>query len=406
MKEFARIARYCLHTEPKQRPAMAEVVVKLESILSQETEIANSDDSEEGFIYKLRSLFTGKVDDAIESKYDFSRYHDLIRIEVDTAIGSSKDGSFRTFTYSELASATNDFMEEVLSPTLNESIYKGWVDERTYAPTKCGIGLPIYVRKIVSLSQKKVIKLKNFNHSKFVKLLGYCCNKEELFCVYEFIHGKSLDKYLYREQATTSLSWLARLNIAIGAAESLLYLHKRNQAAYSQFKTSHILVDTDFNARLSDFSFVSYSFQIDRYYAAPEWFRYRADRFESLFQEEDTFVSLHGLSPADDFTMKNEIYAFGVVLLEILTGMMVYDEERPVGKENLVEWAMPLLANEVNLRMIMDPQLQHNDCPPKGAFKLAQLVLNCLHGKKDERPSMEEILLVLNQCYQEEIERV
>ncbi|CAH1423829.1 unnamed protein product [Lactuca virosa] len=111
-------------------------------------------------------------------------------------------------------------------------------------------------------------------------------------------------------------------------------------------------------------------------------------------------------STLTDFSMKNEIYAFGVVLLGILTGMMVYDEERALKKENLVEWVIPLLADEVSMKIIMDPQLQHNDCPPKGAFKLAQLVLNCLHPKKDEHPSMEEILQVLNRCYHEEIKIV
>ncbi|CAH1447751.1 unnamed protein product [Lactuca virosa] len=330
LKEFAKVARYCLHTKPKQRLTMAEVVVKLESILSQETEIANSVVSEEGFIYKLRSLFTGKVH---------------------TGIRWNTDQTCRTFTYAELASATNDFKEGVLSPTLNEAVYKG------YAPTESGVGLAMYVRRIEILLYQTV-ELKRFNHPRFVKLLGYCSKKEELFFVYEFIHGKSLAKYLYG----------------------------------------------DFNARLSDFAFDSYVFQMDRYYAAPEWFRYRADRFDRY---EETYDILHGLSPTDDFAMKNEMYAFGVVLLEMLTGMKVYDEERPLGKEDFVEWAIPLLADEVNLRMIVDPQLhQHNDCPPKGAFKLAQLVSTCLHPEKDKRPSMEDILQVLNHCYQEEINTV
>ncbi|KAL7607106.1 hypothetical protein Lser_V15G20198 [Lactuca serriola] len=376
LKEFAKVARYCLHTKPKQRLTMAEVVVKLESILSQETEIANSIVGEEGFIYKLRSLFTGKVH---------------------TGIKWTTDQTCRTFTYAELASATNDFMEEVISPTLNEAIYKG------YAPTENGVGLAMYVRRIEILLYQTV-ELKRFNHHRFVKLLGYCSKKEELFCVYEFIHGKSLARYLYGEPGTTLLSWDARLNIAIGACEGLLYVHKKNQAAYSQFKTSHILVDTNFNARLSDFAFDTYVFHMDRYYAAPEWFRYRADRFDT---SEETYDILHGLSPTDDFAMKNEIYAFGVVLLEMLTGMKVYDEERPVGKEDFVKWAIPLLADEVNLRMIMDPQLhQHNDFPPKGAFKLAQLLSTCLHPEKDKRPSMEDILQVLNHCYQKEIKTV
>ncbi|KAL4582335.1 hypothetical protein LXL04_006882 [Taraxacum kok-saghyz] len=68
----------------------------------------------------------------------------------------------------------------------------------------------------------------------------------------------------------TSLSWVARLKIAIGAGEGLLYLHKRNSPAFSQFKTKFILVDTDFNARLSDFNFDPHMFQLEAYYAAPE----------------------------------------------------------------------------------------------------------------------------------------
>lgn len=99
--------------------------------------------------------------------------------------------------------------------------------------------------------------------------------------------------------------------------------------------------------------------------------------------------------------MKSEIYAFGVVLLEIITGMMVYDVQTPLGNKHLVEWATPLLSHEVNLGIIIDPQLQHNGCHPKGAFKLVQLVSNCLQPAQDERPSMEEIVQVLCRCYKE-----
>ncbi|MFS7989756.1 putative non-specific serine/threonine protein kinase [Helianthus anomalus] len=82
------------------------------------------------------------------------------------------------------------------------------------------------------------------------------------------------------------------------------------------------------------------------------------------------------------FMLKGEIYSFGVVLLEILTGMKVFDQNRPKGKENLVEWATPLLAHEANLGMILDPQLQENNHPPKGASMLAQLVSSCLQQER------------------------
>ncbi|KAL4582350.1 hypothetical protein LXL04_006897 [Taraxacum kok-saghyz] len=363
LKEFARIAGHCLNTQPKQRPTMAEVVFKLESILSQEREIANSVVDEERFVYKLRSLFTRKDDAAIESESDFNMY-------------------------AELESATNSFMELVYSPALNEYIFEGWVD---------------VCNNVSVVTWKRPIKLKRFNHPNLVKLLGYCLNIDDLFCIYEDISGLPLVEYLYGEAGTPSLSWVARLSIAIGAAEGLIYLHKKKQPAYSQFKTNFILVDTDFNARLSDFVFEPHKFELNQYYAAPEWFHYHRKSFEGRFlwrpPEDSTFIF-------KDFAVKSEIYALGVVLLEILTGIKVYDERRPFGKEILLEWALPLLRNEVNLGMIMDPQLQHNDCPPKGAFHLAQLISNCLQREQDKRPSMEEILEVLRHCYQEEIKTV
>ncbi|MFS7989766.1 putative protein kinase RLK-Pelle-RLCK-VIIa-2 family [Helianthus anomalus] len=104
------------------------------------------------------------------------------------------------------------------------------------------------------------------------------------------------------------------------------------------------------------------------------------------------------------FGVKSEIYSFGVVLLEILTGMKVYDYDRPVGKQNLVKWATPLLAHEVNFEMILDPQLQDNNNPPKGAFMLAELVSKCLQPTQDERPSMKNIFQVLNECYIEQFD--
>nr|KAJ0212502.1 hypothetical protein LSAT_V11C400221350 [Lactuca sativa] len=121
----------------------------------------------------------------------------------------------------------------------------------------------------------------------------------------------------------------------------------------------------------------------------------------SLIPSYQTHVSMADQSNTTltGFSIKIEIYAFGVVLLEILTGMKVYDKRRPLGKQNLVEWAIPFLEDEVNMRMIMDPQLQHNDSSPEGAFKLAQLVLKCLQLKQDKRPSMEYILQVLHHCY-------
>ncbi|KAI3496434.1 hypothetical protein L1887_38796 [Cichorium endivia] len=195
----------------------------------------------------------------------------------------------------------------------------------------------------------------------------------------------------------TSLSWVARLKIAVGAAQGLSFLHQRKHPAYREFKSNFILVDTDFNARLSNYevedSFInstSHLFQMDVPNTTAEWSGYHADKLDGLIK----------LPTEDGVGLKREIYDFGVVLLEILTGK-VHDVRRPLGKQKLVKWATPLLE-EVNIGMVMDPQLQHN-YSLNGAFTLAQLVLNCIQPSEAKRPSMEEILQVLYQCYQDQM---
>ncbi|GKB94248.1 probable receptor-like protein kinase, partial [Tanacetum coccineum] len=152
LKEFASIACRCLHDQPKQRPTMAEVVVKLDFILSQERESAKEIAGRKGL---------------------------------------------RCFTFAELERATNYFSEKDYSTTVGGTICKGWVDKRTYAPTESGIGLRMYVTKRLTAMSELNLKAEEYNHPNLVKLLGYCLNEKELLCVYEHISDPSLDKLLF-----------------------------------------------------------------------------------------------------------------------------------------------------------------------------------------------------------------
>lgn len=93
--------------------------------------------------------------------------------------------------------------------------------------------------------------------------------------------------------------------------------------------------------------------------------------------------------------MTSNVYSFGVVLLEILTGRRAIDRERPTGRISLVEWALPFLHDEIKLKKIMDPKLA--DHCPKASFHLAGLILKCLEFDHRIRPSMEEVLETLHQ---------
>ncbi|CAH1449600.1 unnamed protein product [Lactuca virosa] len=347
----------------RSKSVMSDVAVRSKFVIPDVTGGSNSVIS--GVAVESKSLMSGvavgsksvKQDDKVLSKSDFSAQN----------IPKSTTGSIRIFTYDELVSATNDFKDMERSPTSYGSIYKGWVDEKSYAPTKCGVGLAIYVRKEEILTWKNPLD----------------------FHLTDWIHVNYFDAAPDR----TPLSWAARLKIAQGAAKGLSFFHQRNHPAYNSFDGNHILVD-----RVMYTAFDLLAFCMEKTIYLPQ--------LAALLSKETNWMVFLDLCPGDESGVQSEIYAFGVVLLKMLTGMKKYDERIPLQQKNLMEWATPLLANEVNLGMIMDPQLQHNDHPPKGAFQLAQLVLKCLQPTRGKNLSIEEISQALYQCYKKEITSV
>nr|KAJ0195652.1 hypothetical protein LSAT_V11C700367070 [Lactuca sativa] len=273
-----------------------------------------------------RSKFV-KQDGKVVSKSEFSAHH----------IQNFTTGTIRTFTYNELVSATNDFKDMERSPTSYKSVYKGWIDENSYAPTECGVGLAIYVRKeeiltwkalnyIDNLAMQLDLNLLEFSHPNITRLLGYCLSNVTMFWVYELFPGISLDDLLFKEPDTTILSWAARLKIAQRAAQGMSFFHQRNRPTYNSFDGKHILVDRDFNARLSDY-------EIDNLLAPPG---------RSTFER----------NKSNETGVHSEIYDFGVVLLKMLTGMKKYDERIPLDHKILMEWATPLLTNKIDPNFI------------------------------------------------------
>ncbi|KAF8026314.1 hypothetical protein BT93_F2950 [Corymbia citriodora subsp. variegata] len=167
----------------------------------------------------------------------------------------------KMYTLAELKSTTQNFGPHAL---LGEGgfggVFKGWVDERTLAPSKVGTGIPVAVKKLnpdglqgLEEWQSEVKFLGKFSHPNLVRLLGYCREDNHLLLVYEYLQRGTLENYLFRKGAEP-LPWEVRLKIAIGAARVLDFLHAlKNNVIYRDFKSSNILLDADYNARLSDF---------------------------------------------------------------------------------------------------------------------------------------------------------
>ncbi|KAK1572028.1 hypothetical protein Q3G72_026489 [Acer saccharum] len=242
---------------------------------------------------------------------------------------------------------------------------EGWIDEHSFAATKPGTGMVIAVKRLNQESSQghkewlaEVNYLGQLYHPHLVKLIGYCLEDEHRLLVYEFMPRGSLENHLFRRGSYFQpLSWNLRLKAALGAAKGLAFLHSaETKVIYRDFKTSNILLDSSYNAKLSDFglakdgptgdkSHVSTRVMGTYGYAAPEYLA------------------------TGHLSAKSDVYSFGVVMLEMLSGRRAVDKNRPSGEHNLVEWAKPYLANKRKIFRIIDNRLE-GQYSLEGAHKL------------------------------------
>ncbi|KAG6479142.1 serine/threonine-protein kinase RIPK-like [Zingiber officinale] len=290
------------------------------------------------------------------------------------------------FKLAELHVATQGFAQSnFLGKGGFGPVYKGFVDEKI----KPGVAARTVAVKQLDLEGKQghkewlteVIFLGQLKHPNLVKLIGYCCEDEQRLLVYEFMTRGSLEKLLFKRYCG-SLPWSTRLQIAIGAAKGLAFLHDLEKPViYRDFKASNILLDSDYKAMLSDFGLakdgpegdethVSTRVMGTQGYAAPEY-----------------ILTGH-------LTVKSDVYGYGVVLLELLTGQRSVDKNRPMRKQNLVEWARPILNDPRRLNQLMDPCLD-GQYSIQGAQKVAAMAYQCLSQNPKSRPHMSTVVETL-----------
>ncbi|KQK23335.1 serine/threonine-protein kinase RIPK [Brachypodium distachyon] len=294
--------------------------------------------------------------------------------------------NLHVFTIAELRAVTRDFsMTNFIGEGGFGPVYKGYVDEKV----KPGLRAQPVAVKLLDLEGNQghnewlteVIFLGQLRNPHLVKLIGYCYEDEHRLLVYEFMTRGSLEKHLFKKYAA-SLPWSTRLKIAIGAAKGLAFLHEaENPVIYRDFKTSNILLDSDYKAKLSDFGLakdgpeedethVSTRVMGTQGYAAPEY-----------------IMTGH-------LTAKSDVYGFGVVLLELLTGRKSVDKSRPPREQNLVDWARPYLNDPRRLDRVMDPNLA-GQYAGRAAQKAAAVAYRCVSLNPKSRPHMSAVVEAL-----------
>ncbi|XP_023515017.1 receptor-like cytoplasmic kinase 176 isoform X3 [Cucurbita pepo subsp. pepo] len=304
-----------------------------------------------------------------------------------------QSSNLKNFTYNDLKTATRNFRpDSVLGEGGFGSVFKGWVDEQSFAATKPGTGLVIAVKRLNQEGFQghrewltEIDYLGQLHHPNLVRLIGFCLEDEHRLLVYEFMPRGSLENHLFRRSAHFQpLSWSLRLKVALGAAKGLAFLHSEEaKVIYRDFKSSNILLDSDYNAKLSDFglakdgptgdrSYVSTRVMGTYGYAAPEY-----------------MITGH-------LTAKSDVYSFGVVLLEILSGKRAIDKNRPSGEHSLVEWAKPYLTSKRRVLQMLDTRIE-GQYSTAGALKAAKLAIQCISTEPKLRPNMNSVVKALEQ---------
>lgn len=209
------------------------------------------------------------------------------------------------------------------------------------------------------------------HHPNLAQITGYSEAPGERIIVMEFQGMLSLDFYLYRNpDGSNLLDWNRRLRIAAGAARGIEYLHETMapHIVHGRIKPSNILIDAKFNAKLCDYG------------------------LQFLVPKESGKVMAAGYDDEELYCKESDVYGFGVVLLELLSGRRSSDEEQ--GLINIVDWALPLIK-QMNFSELLDPRLGiTTNIEP--LVRLSKVALACVANSSKNRPSIVHVVAILN----------
>ncbi|XP_022944987.1 proline-rich receptor-like protein kinase PERK9 isoform X2 [Cucurbita moschata] len=285
------------------------------------------------------------------------------------------------FTYEELFKATNAFSaQNLLGEGGFGSVYKGYLpDGREVAVKELKIGGGQGEQEF----KAEVEIIGRVHHRHLVSLVGYCISEHQRLLVYDYVCNNSLYYHLHvKGDDQLVLDWARRIKIAAGAARGIAYLHEdcHPRIIHRDIKSSNILLDENFEARVSDFGLAKLALDAQTHittrvvgtfgYVAPEY------------------------ASSGKLTERSDVYSFGVVLLELITGRKAVDASQPMGDESLVEWGRPLLNHALHsqdFERLVDPRLERNYVESE-MLKMIGIAAACVRHASAKRPQMGQVV--------------
>lgn len=289
-----------------------------------------------------------------------------------------------TFTFANLVAATQNFKEEdFLGEGGFGKVYKGLLPETGEIVAVKQLdrfgcqGIREFVVEVMTLSMA--------DHPNLVELIGYCAEGDQRLLVYEFMPLGSLEDHLHGPRLKRKgLDWNTRMKIAAGAARGLEYLHDKMKTPiiYRDLKCSNILLGEGYHPKLSDFGLAKVGPSGDQTHVSTR------------------VMGTYGYCAPDyamtgQLTFKSDIYSFGVVLLEIITGRRAIDNRRSGAETNLVSWARPLFKDRKKFHQMADPSLE-GQYPVRGLYQALAIAAMCVQEQPNMRPLVADIVTALN----------
>ncbi|XP_062216302.1 probable receptor-like serine/threonine-protein kinase At4g34500 [Phragmites australis] len=286
----------------------------------------------------------------------------------------------RWYELAELEAATGGFHKEnVVGEGGYGTVYRGVLDGGEVVAVKDLFDHKGQAEKEFKVEVETIGKVR---HKHLVGLIGYCAEGPKRMLVYEFVENGNLEQWLHGDVGPVSpLTWEIRMKIAVGTAKGIAYLHEglEPKVVHRDIKSSNILLDKKWNPKVSDFgmakvlgsgsSYVTTRVMGTFGYVAPE------------------YASTGMLNESSD------IYSFGVLMMELITGRSPVDYNRPAGEVNLVEWFKGMVGSR-RVEDLVDPRIEAPP-PPRALNKVLLVCLRCIDSDAHKRPKMGQIVHML-----------
>ncbi|XP_023922754.1 receptor-like protein kinase FERONIA [Quercus suber] len=289
----------------------------------------------------------------------------------------------RRFSRAEINRATNNFDKNlIIGRGRFGNVYKGFIDDRTISVAIKHVDI-IHSRQGFHEFMTEVVFACQLRHPNFVPFIGYCLEGERhAFLVYELMVNGVLERHLYGTNPDP-VPWKRRLQICIGVARGLHYLHTglKHTIFHCGVKPSNILLDEKWEAKWSDFGLS----KMGPPSLSKALIRIETDRIAGTYGYIAPEFAMHG-----EVTDKSDVYSFGVLLLELLSGRKPYEK---VEQMDLVRWALKC-KREGSINEIIDPYLMGR-IAPECFMVYVDIATSCVRNRGERRPAMGEVQVCL-----------